>query len=136
MTDDRKLKKAIRARQLNTGENYTTARHHVLAAYDRERATRVCQTTSVGWMPVATTSDRASISIADLDDAITHTPRDHELLVPASDPECGPYTQFIRVPLAEVDARCRTGYRKITASEDDVMMGESEDFTLDWKHSE
>ena len=69
-------------------------------------------------------------------DAIDHTPRDQELLVSTLAREGGPYTAFIRVPKAEVDAKCRAGFRRITHGEDEMMLGEAEDYTADWKHSE
>lgn len=71
-----------------------------------------------------------------INDAIVHTPRDQELLVAATDREGGPYTAYVRVPKTEVDAKCRTGFRRVTGHEHDLMIGEPEDFTADWKHSE
>jgi hypothetical protein len=72
----------------------------------------------------------------DINDAITHTPRDQELLVPADDREGGPYTAYVRVPKTEVEAKCRAGFRRITGGEEDMMLGEVEDYTADWKHSD
>jgi len=82
---------------------------------------------------------RASDRVYDLDginDAITHTPRDQELLVRAIDQEGGPYTAYVRVPKAAVEAKCRAGFRRITGDEHDLMLGEVEDYAADWKHSE
>lgn len=71
-----------------------------------------------------------------INDAITHTPRNQELLVPAADREGGPYSAYARVPKTEVEAKCRTGFRRITGGEADLMLGEVEDYTVDWKHSD
>ncbi len=38
MTQEKKLKRAIRARSLKTGESYTAARRHILASQGRQRA--------------------------------------------------------------------------------------------------
>jgi hypothetical protein len=75
-------------------------------------------------------------TLEDVDDMMVHTPRDQELLVAERDPECGPYSVAVRVPKAEVEARCKAGYRAITGEEVDAMIGEAEDFTAGWTHSE
>ena len=57
MTDDRKLKEAIRARQAQTGESYMEARRHVLSMLERETT------------PDATlggTAERSEVGTADL----------------------------------------------------------------------
>lgn len=84
---------------------------------------------------MATNTTDRTYDLEAINDAIIHTPRDQELLVPANDREGGPYATFVRVPKAEVDAKCRTGFRRITGYEDEMMLGEVEDFTAEWKHS-
>ncbi len=114
-----------------TGESYATALRNVLA---EDRAAGV----EMNAFPEPAPGDgRAGpLSIEQLDEIMLRTPRDREVLVAAADPELGPYTQAIRVPVAEVEGRCRGGYRRISGYEVDAMIGDVEDFTGDWKHSE
>lgn len=144
MTDDRKLKKAIRARQIKTGESYMEARRHVLGDAERDGTTSdeppgtaaSAPDRAVRARPASASPrpGRGPISIEDLNEDIIHTPEGQELLVPVADPQGGPYTSFLRVPEGEVEARCRDGYRRITAYEHDEMLGEIEDYASDWKH--
>lgn len=75
------------------------------------------------------------MTIEDLNDKLVHAPRDHEVLVAASDPERGPYTKAITVAKTEVGFKCSIGYRRITWAEQEEMHGDVEDFTSGWKHS-
>jgi hypothetical protein len=134
MTDDRKLKEAIRARQARTGESYMEARRHILASSNQPRRTELPTAPPAG--PSISRAERGSISLEDLNEDIIFTPEDQELLVPSTDPDHGPYTLFIRVPKADVDEHCRRGFRRITWGEEATMMGEPEDYTADWKHSD
>lgn len=77
-----------------------------------------------------------AMTLADLDDRLNHVPRDHELLVGSADPQKGPYSHAVTVPKNEVDAKCRAGFRRLSAYEHDAMQGAIEDYTADWKHSE
>jgi hypothetical protein len=85
---------------------------------------------------MATNSSDRSYDLDDINDEIVHTPPDQEILVPATDREGGPYVAYLRVLKAEVEATCRTGFRRITGYEEDLMLGDVEDFTDGWKHSE
>lgn len=76
-------------------------------------------------------SDR-TYDLDGINDAIAHTSRDQELLVRATDREGGPCTAYVRVPKAEVEAKCRAGFRRITGGEHNLMLGEAEDDTADW----
>jgi hypothetical protein len=73
-------------------------------------------------------------SLEDLWDVWIHTPRTAALLVAASDPELGPYTVAIVVEQVEIEPRCRSDYRMITRREMEAMIGDPEDFAVDWKH--
>lgn len=76
----------------------------------------------------------------DVWDMMGHVPRGLDLLVAASDPEYGPYTKMIAVPEADIEQVCgprwNRVYRRIDGYEIDAMIGEIEDFTEGWRHSE
>jgi len=72
MTQGKKLKKAVRARAAKTGESYSTARRHVLAARARARAARVARSTMVDGSPAslpATAEPRGSAKPRGISDA-------------------------------------------------------------------
>lgn len=71
-----------------------------------------------------------TMTLEDLDDMI------RQILVPSTDPDGGPYTKPIEVAEADVKLKCLLGYRQITGHEHDDMIGDVEDFTADWKHSD
>jgi hypothetical protein len=60
----------------------------------------------------------------------------HDCLVGADDPELGPYAKWISVPKAEIEKYSRGGYRRLTGYEIDRLIGDVEDYTEGWKHSE
>jgi hypothetical protein len=153
MTIDKKFKQRVRERMDKTGESYATARALLLREGNVEQGGTYVPKQShepptpanslvespprTDSLPTAVQGAvKAARTLEQIDDMMIHTPRDQELLVAATDPELGPYTSAIRVPKGEVEGRCRMGYRTISAYEIDAMIGEAEDFTGDWKHSE
>jgi hypothetical protein len=64
------------------------------------------------------------MTLEDLDDMIRHAKPGHEILVPSTDPDGGPYTKPIEVAEADVKLKCLLRYRTITGHEHDDMIGE------------
>lgn len=60
-------------------------------------------------------------SLSEILRAITSTPPDQELMVPALDREGGPYTTYVCVPRSNIEEQCRAGFRRITRSEEHAL---------------
>jgi hypothetical protein len=69
-------------------------------------------------------------------DFFGNSARGHECLVGADDPQLGPYAKWISVPVAEIERYRRDGYRQLTRREIERLIGEPEDYTEGWKHSD
>lgn len=69
------------------------------------------------------------MTLMDMNEWWVRTPRDHELLVPFSDPILGPYTKPQYAPVGEVKSKCATGFRRLTEDEQDQIIGDFDDFS-------
>jgi hypothetical protein len=59
---------------------------------------------------------------------IIHAGDGYEVLVRATDPELGPYTEVITVREADAEQQCASGWRKVTADEEEEAIGPFEDY--------